>query len=401
MNKKYKSESDEIDISKIVLTIWKEKIKIILILLLFCSLGIYKNSQKSPSFNFSLDIQESQNSKFIKFIPINEILQNSNMSTRNKDKSSSVFNSYQINNKFILDKFIDEFMDFEELIIILKNTTYVQDSITGKSDKDKRQILANLAKSIVSISPKNKDESNITLNFNWHDENQFKKILDDTMKLVLLSLKKSVIEDINNLAISIEKNNLIRLEPLELQLKLFDKARNEFKLSRLQFLEEQSKIAKELDIQDNQLDYLTLLLAERSKLPLGKDVGLSDIFFSLERKAPYYLRGYKVIDKEIELIKNRDQRNQVYSSSKFIRTTEKINEINSDLSSTQLTKFIETIKNDDESKWVNYNLLYLSTRSLNNNRNTLKKYMVIGLLIATFYVLIIHVIKSTKLVRRK
>ena len=403
MKKKYKSESDEIDLSKIILTLWNEKIKVILIMLVFISVGIYKYYQQAPSFVLTLNVQESQNSNFIKFFPINEILRNSKKNSINRsDTSVPVISSYQVNSKFILDKFINEFKDNEELTSILENNPLVQDSINGKSEKDQRQILANFAKSIVFIKHKKKDEREFILDFYWNDIEEFKKILDETMKLVLINLKKSLVEDVKNLANSIEKNNLILLESLELQLDLFDQTTNQIELSRLQYLIEQSKMAKELDIKDNQLDFLTLLLAEKSKLISQEfDKNPSDIFFSLEQNAPYYLRGYKAIDKEIELIQNRDKRNNLFSSPKFVRTVEKINEIKSDLSSKQLINYLDTIENDDETKWVNFDLLYLNTVSLNDNRNIIIKYIMIGLLIITFYVLIVHVIKSTKLVTRK
>lgn len=402
MKKKYKLKSDEIDLSNLVLTFWDEKIKILLIMLVFISVGFYKDIKKTPTFALTLNIQESQSSNFIKFIPINEILRNSKKNSIIYTKQSlPVINSYQINSKFILDKFINEFKDNEELISILKNNSLVQSSINGKSEEDQRQILANFAKSIVSIKPREEDDREFILDFYWHDIEEFKKILDETMKLVFLNLKKSLVKDVQDLASSIEKNNLILLESLELQLKLFDQAKQEIESSRLEYLIEQSKIAKELDIKDNQLDFLTLLLSEKSKLiSPDPDRDSSDIFFSLEQNAPYYMRGYKAIDKEIELIQNRDS-NYLFSSPKFVRTVQKINEINSDLSSKQLINYLDTIENDDETKWVNFDLLYLNTRAINNKLNIVIKHILLGLLITTFYVIIVHLIKSTKLVSRK
>ncbi|MDA7474082.1 hypothetical protein N8952_00985 [Candidatus Pelagibacter ubique] len=400
MKKKYKSESDEIDLGNIVLTAWNEKIKIILIMLVFISVGYYKYSQQAPLFALTLNVQESQSSNFIKFIPINQILQNSKKSSTTYPKELvPVVSSYQINGKFILEKFINEFKDNQELISILKNNSLIQDSINGKSEKDRRQILANFAKSIVFIKPM-EEEREFILEFYWHDIEEFKKILDETMKLVLLNLKKSLIDDAKNLANTIEKNNFILLESLELQLKLFDQVKKGVDSSRLQYLVEQSKIAKELEIKDNQLNFLNLLLSERSKL-ISPDDNSSDIFFRLEQNAAYYMRGYKAINKEIEIIQNRDSDNYYFSSPEFLQIVQKINEINSDLSSKQLINYLDTIENDDETKWVNFDLLYLNTRSLNNNINTVIKFILIGLLITTFYVLIVHVIKSTKLVSRK
>ena len=404
MNSK-KIESDEIDIGNIILILWNEKIKIILIVLIFTLVGVFNIYRQAPLFSFSLDIKASQNSEFIKFIPINEIFRNSDiLFSIDKKDEKSLINSYHIDRDFIFKKFINEFKDYEELIFVLKNNSYVKENIIGNSENDQKQMLANFAKSIVSFQPVNEKNDKFTVDFRWHDIDQFKKILDETMKLVLLNLKKSVINDVKNLAESIEKNNLYALEPLELRLDLFNETQNQFNLSRIEYLTEQSKIAKSLDIKDNQLDYLTLLLTERSNLltsEFNSRLIQSDIYSSLDQEAPYYLRGYKVIDKEIELIKKRKNKNTIISSPRFAKTIEKINVINSDLSSKQLINYINVIENDNESQWVEYDLLYLSINSLNNSKVKLIKIILLGFAFASFYVLVAQVIKSQKLARKK
>ena len=62
MNKKNKIKDDEIDVGKIVLILWNEKIKIILITLIVALIGWINANRQSDSFLFSLEIQASQNS---------------------------------------------------------------------------------------------------------------------------------------------------------------------------------------------------------------------------------------------------------------------------------------------------------------------------------------------------
>ena len=68
----------------------------------------------------------------------------------------------------------------------------------------------------------------------------------------------------------------------------------------MDYLKEQSAIAKELNIIDNQIDNVNL-----TQSSVSLNINTADI--------AYYLRGYKAIDKEIDLIENRD-----YKRFKFI-----------------------------------------------------------------------------------
>ena len=394
MNKKNKIKDDEIDVGKIVLILWNEKIKIILITLIVALIGWINANRQSDSFLFSLEIQASQNSEFIKFIPLNQIIRNSIISRQNNSKLK---NLYEINNKFIFDKFINEFMDFEELILILRNNDKIKAIIAESSRENQEQILADIAKSIVTINPKKKDDdtNKVILNFNWDTVDGFREILDSTLQLVLLNMKKSLISDIKNYARSIETYNLNILEPIELKLKLAREKQVVLDSSRLLYLKEQREIAKSLEIEFNQLDYLTLLLSEKKKEITSSSLNLDETIYYIS-EVPYYLRGYRVIDKEIDMIENRNFSMEVFSSSLYAKAQNRMNEINSDLSAKQLKDFVQIIENDKNTRWVDYNLLYLSTKSLNNTRSIFVKFIILGLIFGIFYVLITQVIKSPK-----
>ena len=117
-----------------------------------------------------------------------------------------------------------------------------------------------------------KKKKKYTINFTWHDPNEAKKILQDALNLTSKNLKRSI--------------------DLELSQRLEYKKKLLFndELIRLDYLNEQSAIAKELNIIDNQIDNVNL-----SQSSVSLNINTADI--------AYYLRGYKAIDKEIELIK--------------------------------------------------------------------------------------------------
>ena len=105
-----------------------------------------------------------------------------------------------------------------------------------------------------------------------------KNILENTINLTKNNLEKTIF---NNLELKLEiKKNFILDKDFE----------------RLNYLSEQSMIAKELDISDNQVDNFNL--------------SQSNVLFNISTTdVAYYLRGYKAIDKEIELSESRDNFN--------------------------------------------------------------------------------------------
>ena len=125
-------------------------------------------------------------------------------------------------------------------------------------------------------------------------------------------------------------------------------------VERLDYLKEQSAIAKEINIIDNQIDNVNLSL----------NTSTADI--------AYYLRGYMAIDKEIELIENRDHQNL-----KFIE--QEINDFK-----------------DTEIKFVKYNVYLMDHNSLKDTKLILVISILLGLIVGIFYVFISNAFQAKK-----
>ena len=184
-----------------------------------------------------------------------------------------------------------------------------------------------------------KDEESFTIDYKWHDPDEAKKILQETLNLTSKNLKRSIALELSQL-LEFEKKLLINKD-----------------VERLDYLKEQSAIAKELNIIDNQIDNVNL-----SQSNVSLNISTADI--------AYYLRGYKAIDKEIELIENRDHQNL-----KFIEQ-----EIN-DLKNTEI-------------EFVKYNVYLMDHISLKNTKLILVISILLGLIVGIFYVLISNALQS-------
>ena len=162
---------------------------------------------------------------------------------------------------------------------------------------------------------------------------------------------------------------------------------------RIQYLSEQSSIAKELGIEKNRLDANALLQSHKSVLSLESEN--SSISLNVNpNDFPFYLRGYKAIDKEISIIKNRTKEQQLLLSSGYDEIKKEILLVENDLSASQLRSFLDVIRNDDPLDWVEYDL---SLSDIIPNKNTnifILSSILIGLVIGVIITVIINAFRK-------
>ena len=317
---------DEIDLVALFKIIWDGKIKILLITLISFFVGFGYNSLIPINYLNSLTTNPSNDVELIKLANIQKLIK-SNQSNQSN-----------------LDEFIIEFEDYEEFLLTIKNTKKVQEDILKLNIEDQEIKLFEYIKLLEVVKPKENVVS-YTINFQWHDPNEAKKILQETLNLTSKNLKSSL--------------DLELSDRLEFKKKLLFND----ELIRLDYLKEQSAIAKELNIIDNQIDNVNL-----SQSSVSLNISTADI--------AYYLRGHKAIDKEIELIENRD-----YQNLKFIEQ--------------ELNDFKDT-----EIEFVKYNVYLMDHNSLKNTKLILMISILLGLIIGMFYVLISNAFKPKKISKK-
>ena len=314
MKKNTSIYNDEIDLITLLKILWDGKIKIILILLISILLGFGYDFQTANNYLTSLSVSKANSNTIRKIFNIKKLLKLD--SQNNLDETSEI----------IFSKVIIELSDYEEFLLSLKNTKKIRESISKLNIEDQEKEIVKYAKLFQLV----KNKENFILNFKWHDPDEAKKILKETLELTL--------ENLNNLII------LELLSALEFEER-FKKSKDK---ERLIFLTEQSLIAKELKIKENKIANL----------------------YSLNQENSYYLRGYTAIDKEIELIQKRKYENLLFAK-----------------------KEINNLKNM-ENNFVKYNINLTKTKLLKNSKFTSIVSILIGLIIGVFYVIILNEFKT-------
>ena len=139
---------------------------------------------------------------------------------------------------------------------------------------------------------------------------------------------------------------------------------------------EQSAIAKELRIESNRLD--ANALSQTSQNAISFNVSSADV--------PYYLRGFKAIDKELELMENRSEKDNLLNAENYIEVKEKISLLEKDLSSSQLRKISEVLENYNSNDWVEFNLVIADVESQKRSKLYVILAILLGGMVGVIYV---------------
>lgn len=391
------ARNDEIDISLIFKTLWNGKLKIISFIFIFISISFIYTLYTPNNFIATTLLQKSKQNFYFKYKYLNDILTQENVLDsayfRNVDTSEYFRNSnskedpiktlgyFRIDNSHIFDMFVNEFNDYEEMITILSKNNYIKDKIKNLSTVDKRKTLISFAKKFTIIKPTNKKDD-WKLSFTWHDINEGTSLFDSALRLTLINVQKSLLIEIDNLAKSIDLENQLETNSLNIKLqsiRIVNKLSNARKIS---ILMEQSKIAKELGINDNQLSKINIL-----QLDMNKEL-VNQKYTNNNFGNTYFLRGYKAIDKEIELLKSRSDLNKDLMTSGYIETKQRLTEIQNDNRSKALRDAKVIIENENINKWLNFNLELAETKNFKKSSLYILISIIIGALLGSLYVVI-------------
>ena len=353
MKKNSSLNDDEIDLIRIIKNIWDGKLILIIITIFSILIGFVYNQSLPNNFQYSLVIKPNVDSEFVEVDYLYKSLKKNN---KNSETNLSINNSPNYSNeisKIIFDRFIDEILDYDELTILLKENKKIKKNISKLSLNDQNKKLFNYAKNF-QVKKIKKNQNDYDLVFEWHDINdinEIENIFNETIKRTLINLEKNLYKELDDL-LKIENKQILY---------------NDSK--RIEYLLEQSIIARELNISDNQVDSMNLSqVIEQDLSNSGLQVNSND--------PAYYLRGYKAIEKEIELIKSRE-----YKQINFFEDE------------------ISNLKKKD-IRWIKYNTFLGKTQPLKPVKKIFVISILLGLIIGDIFVIIFKEYQSLKVSKK-
>ena len=374
---------DEIDLFELFETLWRGKWKIITTTFVTALVGITFSFVQPNSYQVSTPIQNGKQSVFLQYIALNDLLEDKGL-LFDSEKNS---NGYSFNSVSVFEMFVTEFNDYEEMINVLSDNYFVKQSIEELDEIGKRTALIGFAKSFALKRP-SRDGENWLLSFEWHDNFEGARLLDDAIQQTLINTQKATKDNIDNLASSVDIRNSLELDNLRNELRLNKIKQIYAEKKRLQYLIEQSAIAREIGIESNSLNSNDLSRSSQNGISLSVS----------SNAVPFYLRGYKAIEKEISLISNRSDEEALLMKSGYIEIKEKILSLENDLSSSQLRTASKLIANDSPNKWVEYDLEFADSKSQKKSKLYVALSILLGGMFGAMYVLVSNSIRKRKAV---
>lgn len=414
---KKKIKNGEIDLIDIIIDIWSNKFKIILITLVIITLVLAYNYYKKPKIIASTQIEKISIFDENLYQPYNifankveiDLLLNSfkNNQDLNEDLKKDLIEKFKVilnlqndkknSNKSGYFKFNQIDAQYLENMYIakLKDRKVLEDGIDKFEliNKEKFQnkdlyleAVEKLAFKIKLIPPnrdpkdKKKNKDYWEIQFKTLDVEKWNKLLNYINDKINNEIKDNLIFEFNRQKNIFELLQEFELENINTKINNYKKNYENKIKSRLIFLADQAEIARKSNIADNDL-----------MIDTAKN---SSNYFLNENL--YYKKGYNEIEKEIELIKKRYGDN-IYDEYLVKLENDKRNILESNNIKRFEKIFMSTpIYKSDTFKAAN--LIYLNT-NLEKTRSTMKILLIsiiIGLLLGILYVITNSAIQKRK-----
>ena len=294
---KKKIESGDIDIIEVIVNIWNNKLKVIQITIGFVVLSALLHFITKPSINARTEILPITIFENNLYSAYNSLLVPQSDSDNEEIQSQQKLN--KIDRDYLLNLFIEELQTKEIIIEAIKKFKMINQSKLNDEDEYLEEV-EKYALKLDLLRPINDDDSQRgetrlywTIEFEIYDE----EIWEDALSFI----NNKINENIQNYLeqnFSTTLNNLKLLDKFKLEdlNQKIEFAKNDYDIetsNRLAFLYEQASIARKLNIKNNTLE------VENFNTSSG------GVISNLQTAKPYYMRGYSMIEKEIELIESR------------------------------------------------------------------------------------------------
>ena len=376
-----KVQDDEIDLFSLLETIWDGKWKIIATTFVAAVIGVVFSIVKPNSFEVSTPIQIAKPSVFLPYTTLNSLLKQQGLYFDKKLNEAG----YKFDSESIFKTFVVEFNDYEEMVDVLSEDEFVKQSVKGLDDSQKQKALIGFAKKFKIVPPSNK-EKEWYLKFEWHNDYEGRSLFSVALQKTLINIQKTLKNNIDELAKAIERKNSYQLEKLQNDLNAIKQNEKEKLKKRINFLNEQYSIAMELGIETNKLN--ASALSQNSQNQISLSINPNDV--------SYYLRGYKAIKKEIELIENRSEENVLLMADGYVSVHKGMALLQNDKSSSQLKNAAKLIESDNPKDWVVFDFKLAGAKSQKKRMLYIALSVVLGGMVGVFFILVRNAITKRK-----
>ena len=405
--KNKKLTENEIDLVDVTITLVNNKWKILLfsILALVIMLIYYSTQYKTPSFLAVTEIRPISTFEESKYKTYNSyanltVNQRKDMTKENiKEKTeleiekllseiTTQMNFRSINKKYLHNLFIEKLNENEIFINGIKKFNIVPKE-NYKNPKVYDDEISKLAASIALLPPddftkKDAKEKYWRIKFETSDKETWQKFLKYIQTPTNEAIRKYLSMFFDELIQHEKKLEQFKIDEVQMRIENVYLSYDREITRKLVFLKEQAQIARALDIPKNNLIEAQSFVT---------DTGL---IANLSAQIPYYMRGFEMIEKEIDLIENRT------TPEPFAKGLNKLEELKNELITNRDLENLESlfqetpiIRSDNFSA---ANIMFLSTKYYPVDEKSAVRMSIIALIIGTlvgiFYVIFENAIRK-------
>ena len=386
---KKKIENDEIDLIEVIVNIWDNKLKIAAITVIFIILSTALYFIAKPPLNAKteiLPITIFENNLYAQYNSLT-------MAQGEKDDKKIIAENRfdKINRNYLLSLFLEELRTKDIIIEAIKKYQLIDQKKFDSEDKylktvQKEALKLNLLSPInVDGNKRGETRLNWIIEFEVDDKDQWEQALSFIESELNNNIKNYLKLNFNTTLDNLKLLDRFKLEDLNLKINNAKKDYDNETSNRLAFLKEQSLIARKLNIENNTLE------VENFKTPSG-------VISNLQSAKPYYMRGYAMIEKEIELIESRNNKDKDAFTKNLLDLEKQKRALLEDKLLDRTEKLFNNtpIVNDNDFKASN--IIYQDTefKASFSFIKTILISGIFGIIFGMFYVLIRNAIQQRK-----
>ncbi len=368
--------NNEMDLGKVILDLWDGKWKIIksTIVIFIIALGfIFAQPKPEPSYKIIAKIKPINSYEAIKYYSINS------------------YDFFNITPQILHDLYIEQ-IDYKVLFLnVIKDLDIFKKS-DYETEKDYNNAILGFASKLNLLPPSNKNEAELKneevrkyhqLILSHTDKESMKNIITEYHKTIEEYVRNELIQRFNLKVSVINQKKIFELQNIRiLKDNAFEDYDKRIKI-RLAYLNEQKQIARKLGIAKSTIE--TQMFDTKNGAVVN---------FKTDR--PFYLNGYEAIEKEIELINNRDKKSMFIDNLLELEKNERA--LKQDKTLERLELVFKSSPLMEKKNFVAVNLDVGET--VNKERQTNYKKLIfaifIGLFVGSIYVLLSNALRSRR-----
>ena len=287
--------------------------------------------------------------------------------------------------------FIGEFYDFNEVREAIKQHSSDYAKFEG-SGNARNEYLYSMARNfsltrIIYQSNRTGDFEELNfyeLKFVSSDLDEARMITERILSNVSANTNSAILQYLNNNANAAKQKSLDDISHLENEMASRRKILLIGHDQKIRFLTEQAAIARELDIKESMQNVGVLAMSDKASMAVFAE-------------APYYLRGYEAIDKELRQLRSKDETNIYFADRTYVELFEKLENKKSNNIYKDFEAALETLPLKKSDKLFRYNLPQIEFEMVTKRNLIMALSIIAGIILGVMFVLFQHGYKQHKL----